>query len=330
MIENRNVVSLVRGVHYVNLSGRNVLLNTGSASFDASSFEYWSMLLNGGELVLCPEQALLNSELLKQEIRKRKVNIMWFTSSLLNQWIELDMGVFDGLRTVIAGGEKLSEHHIEKLRNRYPSLEVINGYGPTENTTFSLTYPVKERQITKPIPIGTPIENRTAYILNNQLQLCGIGVIGELFVGGAGVARGYLNRPDLTKGRFLPDPFSSEPGAKMYRTGDLSRQMPDGNLEFHGRVDDQVKIRGFRIEPAEIESVIQQFPGIQQTAVLARGETSSEKKLVAYIVSPGAFSKEELTLFLQSRLPAFMVPRVFIPLNRLPVKQWKTGSKCAT
>jgi amino acid adenylation domain-containing protein len=319
MIENRNVISLVRGVHYVNLSGRNVLLNTGSASFDASSFEYWSMLLNGGELVLGPEQTLLNSDLLKQEIRKRKVNIMWFTSSLLNQWIELDMAVFEGLRTVIAGGEKLSEQHIEKLRNRYPSLEVINGYGPTENTTFSLTYHVKERQITKPIPIGTPIENRTAYILNNQLQLCGIGVIGELFVGGAGVARGYLNCPDLTKERFLPDPFSSEPGAKMYRTGDLSRQMPDGNLEFHGRLDDQVKIRGFRIEPAEIESVIQQFPGIQQTAVLARGHRSSEKKLIAYIVSPGAFSKEELTIFLESRLPAFMIPRVFIPLNRLPL-----------
>jgi len=319
MIENRNVVSLVRGVQYVNLTGRNILLNTGSASFDASSFEFWSMLLNGGELVLCPEQTLLNNELLKQEIRRRKVNIMWFTSSLLNQWVELDMGVFEGLRTVIAGGEKLSEKHIEKLRNRYPSMEIINGYGPTENTTFSLTYPVRERQITRPIPIGTPINNRTAYILNNQLQLCGVGVIGELFVGGAGVGRGYLNRADLTKERFIPDPFSSEPGARMYRTGDLTRQMPDGNLEFHGRLDDQVKIRGFRIEPAEIESVILQFPGIQQAAVLARGDLSSERKLIAYIVSPGKVSKEELTTFLESNLPAYMVPRVFIPLNRLPL-----------
>ena len=319
MIENRNVVSLVRGVSYIDISGKNVLLNSSSASFDASSFEFWSMLLNGGELVLCPDQILLNGDQLKQEIRKRKVNIMWFTSSLLNQWVELDLGVFEGLRTVIAGGEKLSEKHIEKLRNRFPSLEIINGYGPTENTTFSLTYPVKEKQITKPIPIGKPLNNRTAYILNHQLQLCGIGVIGELYVGGAGVGRGYLNRPDLSKERFLPDPFSSEPGAKMYRTGDLARQMPDGNLEYHGRLDDQVKIRGFRIEPAEIESVILQFPGVQQTAVIAREDKASEKKLIAYIVSQEVFNKEEITAFLQSKLPAYMVPRIFIPLNRLPL-----------
>ena len=319
MIENRNVVSLVRDINYVNLSGRNVLLSTGSTSFDASSFEFWSMLLNGGELVLCQEQTLLNGDLLKQEISRRKVNIMWFTSSLLNQWIELDMGVFEELRTVISGGEKLSEKHIEKLRSRFPSLEIINGYGPTENSTFSLAYHIKERQITKPIPIGTPINNRTAYILNNQLQLCGVGVIGELFVGGAGVGRGYLNRPDMTKEKFIPDPFSTEPGAKMYRTGDLSRQMPDGTLEFHGRLDDQIKIRGFRIEPAEIESVILQLSGVRQTVVLAHEDVSSEKKLVAYVVTSGVFSKEELTTFLQSKLPAYMVPRVFIPLSRLPL-----------
>jgi amino acid adenylation domain-containing protein len=319
MIENRNVISLVRGVNYITLSAKNVLLNTGSASFDASSFEYWSMLLNGGELVLCPEQTLLNSELLKQEIRKRKVNIMWFTSSLLNQWVELDMGVFEKIRTVLVGGEKLSEKHIEKLRNRFPSLEIINGYGPTENTTFSLTYPVKERLITRPIPIGVPLNNRTAYILNNQLQLCGVGQIGELYVGGAGVGRGYLNRPDLTKERFIPDPFVSEPGAKMYRTGDLARQMPDGNFEYFGRLDDQVKIRGFRIEPAEIESAILEFPGVQQTIVIAREDVSSEKRLIAYIVSQETFSKEEVMNFLQRKLPVYMVPRVFIPLSRLPL-----------
>ena len=319
MIENRNVVSLVRGMNFVNLQGKNVLLSTGSASFDASSFEIWAMLLNGGELVLCPEQILLNGELLKQEIRKRKVNMMWFTSSLLNQWVELDMGVFEGLKTVIAGGEKLSEKHIEKLRNRYPSLEIINGYGPTENTTFSLTYLIKEHQITRPLPIGKPLNNRTAYILNHQLQLCGVGVIGELFLGGAGVGRGYLNRPDLTKEKFLPDPFSSEPGARMYRSGDLSRQMPDGNLEYLGRLDDQVKIRGFRIEPAEIESVILQFPRVQQTVVIAREDKASEKRLIAYIVSQEAFTREDITVFLQSKLPAYMVPRIFIPLNRLPL-----------
>jgi amino acid adenylation domain-containing protein len=319
MIENRNVISLVRGINYMNLSGKNVLLSTSSASFDASSFEYWSMLLNGGELILCPEQDLLNSEMLKQEIRKRKVNIMWFTSSLLNQWVELDISVFETLRTVITGGEKLSEKHIEKLRNRYPLLEIINGYGPTENTTFSLTYPVKERQITKPIPIGVPFNNRTAYVLNHQLQLCGVGQIGELYVGGAGVGRGYLNRPDLTGEKFIPDPFISEPGSKMYRTGDLARQMPDGNFEYHGRLDEQIKIRGFRIEPAEIESAILEFPGVQQTVVIAREDISSEKRLIAYIVSRETFRKAEISSFLQRKLPAYMIPRVFIPLSRIPL-----------
>ena len=319
MIENRNVVSLVKGTNYVNLSEKNVLLSTGSASFDATSFEYWSMLLNGGELVLCGEEVLLNSDLLKQEISRRKVNIMWFTSSLLNQWVDLDLGVFADLKTVIAGGEKLSEKHIEKLRNRHPSLNMINGYGPTENTTFSLTYPIKEKQITKPIPIGAPLENRTAYVLNHQLQLCGVGMIGELYVGGAGVGRGYLNRAELTKEKFLPDPFSAEPGAMMYRTGDLSRRLPDGNIEYHGRLDDQVKIRGFRIEPAEIESVIQQYTGIQQAVVITREDASSEKRLIAYLVANREFNKDEMTAFLQSKLPAYMIPRVFIPLNRIPL-----------
>ena len=319
MIENRNVVSLVRNTNYVNLQEKNVLLSTGSASFDATSFEYWSMLLNGGELVLCPEQTLLNGDLLKQEIRRRKVNMMWFTSSLLNQWVDLDISIFEGLKTVIAGGEKLSEKHIEKIRNHYPSLVLINGYGPTENTTFSLTYQIKERQITQPIPIGLPLNNRTAFVLNHQLQLCGMGMIGELFVGGAGVGRGYLNRPDLTKERFLPDPFSQEPGARLYKTGDLARILPDGNIEYHGRLDDQVKIRGFRIELTEIEFVLQLHPQVQHAVVTMKEDSSSEKRLIAYIVPKGEFSKDELITFLLSKLPVYMVPRTFIPLNRIPL-----------
>jgi amino acid adenylation domain-containing protein len=319
LIENRNVVSLVRNVNYVQLEEKNVLLSTGSASFDATCFEYWSMLLNGGELVLCPEQTLLNNDFLKSEIRRRKVNMMWFTSSLLNQWVDVDITVFDGLKTVIAGGEKLSEKHIEKLRNYYPTLAIINGYGPTENTTFSLTYHIKERQITQPIPIGIPLNNRTAYVLNRQFHLCGIGMIGELYTGGAGVGRGYLNRPDLTKEKFLPDPFSKEPGAMMYRTGDLARILPDGNMEYHGRLDDQVKIRGFRIEPAEIESVLQMHPEVQHAVIIAREDLSSEKRLIAYVVPKGEFNKDDLISFLQGRLPVYMVPRIFIPLSRLPL-----------
>ncbi len=319
MIENSNVVSLVRGVQYVHLTGNEVILSTGSPSFDATTFEYWASLLNGGELILCTEQTLLNGHLLKETIDSRKVTMMWFTSSLLNQWIDLDIKIFAGLKTILAGGEKLSEKHIEKLRHRFPSIEIINGYGPTENTTFSLTYSVLDKQISQSIPIGSPLSNRTAYVLNAQRQLCAIGVVGELYVGGAGVGRGYLNQPELTVERFMSDPFSKEPGARMYRTGDLARSLTDGNIEYHGRIDDQVKIRGYRIEPAEIEFVLKQSPGVQQAVVVVSDEKESDKKLIAYVVPDGEFSKEKTTAYLQSKLPPYMVPRIYIQLSRIPL-----------
>jgi amino acid adenylation domain-containing protein len=319
MIENSNVISLVRGTKFVNLTGNEVILSTGSTSFDATTFEYWAALLNGGELVLCSEQTLLNGHLLKETIDKRKVNMMWFTSGLLNQWIDLDIKIFADLKTILAGGEKLSEQHIEKLRNTYPSLEIVNGYGPTENTTFSLTYTITENKIGQSIPIGRPLSNRTAYVLNPQQQLCAVGVIGELYVGGDGVARGYLNQPDLTVEKFLPDPFSQEPRSRMYRTGDLARSLPDGNIEYHGRMDDQVKIRGYRIEPAEIEFVLKQNPGIQQAVVIVSEEQELDKRLIAYVVPEGEFNKEKLVGFLQSKLPSYMVPREFVQLSRLPL-----------
>src|SRR5450432_712336 len=319
MIENSNVVSLVRGVQYVGLTGNEVILSTGSTSFDATTFEYWASLLNGGELVLCNEQTLLNGHLLKETIERRKVTMMWFTSGLLNQWIDLDIKIFADLKTILAGGEKLSENHIEKLRNTYPSIEIINGYGPTENTTFSLTYPITDKQIDQPIPIGRPLSHRSAYVLNAQQQLCAVGVVGELYVGGAGVGRGYLNQPDLTVENFLPDPFSSEPGARMYRTGDLARSLPAGNIEYHGRIDDQVKIRGYRIEPGEIEYVLIQIPGIQQAVVIVNEENESDKRLVAYVVPEGEFNKDKVVSFLQSKLPSYMVPREYVQLKRIPL-----------
>ena len=277
------------------------------------------MLLNGGQLVICSEQTLLNSTLLKEEINRRKVNIMWFTSSLMNQWVNLDICVFEGLKTILAGGEKLSEKHIEKLRKTYPGIAIINGYGPTENTCFSLTYGVKEREITHAIPIGRPLNNRTAYVLNPQQQLSPVGILGELYVGGAGVGRGYLNQSELTREKFLPDPFSNEAGARMYRTGDLARSLSDGNIEFQGRMDEQVKIRGFRIELGEIEHVLQQYRGIKHAVVIAKEEKENDKRLIGYVVPEGEFNKEGIVGYLQSKLPAYMVPRLFIELNKIPL-----------
>jgi amino acid adenylation domain-containing protein/non-ribosomal peptide synthase protein (TIGR01720 family) len=317
MIEQRSVVSLVKGVDYVSLGADDTLLVTGSPSFDATTFEYWGMLLNGGKLVLCSLEDLLDSEKLKANIDKHKVSIMWFTSSWFNQLADNNPEVFSGLRTILAGGEKLSEYHIEKIRKTYPDLKLINGYGPTENTTFSLTYAIDK--VENPIPIGRPLNNRTAYILTRGKDLSPVGGIGEICLGGAGIARGYLNNPELTAEKFINDPFSTEPGAKLYKTGDLGRWLPDGNIQYLGRMDDQVKIRGFRIELGEIESVLNQSELVNQSVVLAKEDNNGSKRLVAYVVPSGWFDKQELQEYLSSKLADYMVPAIWVELESMPL-----------
>lgn len=318
VVQQKNVVSLLKGGGFVQLSAADCLLATGSPSFDATTFEYWGMLLNGGLLVICPEQTLFDSRLLRQEIAAHEVNIMWVTSSLLNQWVNTDLGIFAGLRTILAGGEKLSATHIDRLMKTYPALEVINGYGPTENTTFSLTYKIPAGSNTTAIPIGRPLHHRTAYVLDHQQRLCPVGVPGELYLGGAGVARGYLNQPVLTTEKFVPDPFSKETAAMLYRTGDLAAWMPDGNMAFFGRIDDQVKIRGFRIEPGEIASLLNSHAGIVESVVLIKTRDDS-KYLVAYYVAASELEPADLRNFLAARLPEYMLPAAYHYLPRWPL-----------
>jgi amino acid adenylation domain-containing protein len=319
MVEHRNVVSLVRGVDYVSFSEDDIILSTGSFSFDATTFEYWGMLLNGGRLIVCAENTLLNTTLLKEEIRKNKVTKMWFTSSWFNQLVESDITIFEGLQTILAGGEKLSEQHIELMRKAYPKIDIVNGYGPTENTTFSLTYKVKETEIKGSIPIGRPLNNRTAYIVNDQLQVVPIGIAGEICLGGAGLSRGYLRREALTKEKFIANPFSSDPSDRLYRTGDLGRWLLDGNIEYLGRLDDQVKIRGFRIELGEIESVLVQTGLVRQAVVLVKEDNERNKRLVAYVVSEGNFEKEAILTDLKQKLPDYMIPSIWVLLEQLPL-----------
>ncbi len=317
LVTHRNVVSLVRGVDYVPLSNENILLSTGSSSFDATTFEYWSTLLNGGRLIFSREDKLLNIEALKKEIEKREVNIMWFTSSWFNSIVDTDVTVFGRLKTILVGGEKLSEKHIYKVKQTYPSIRLINGYGPTENTTFSLTYNITETGNT--IPIGYPLNNRSAYLLNEQLQLVPIGAAGEIYLSGAGLSRGYLNRPDLTSVKFISNPFTKEDGAKMYKTGDIGRWRSDGNLEYLGRRDEQVKIHGYRIELGEIESALQQNDLIRRAVVISWVDNGGNKKLVAYVVAEGFFDKEDIEYYLKGKLPAYMIPNIWVELNSLPI-----------
>jgi amino acid adenylation domain-containing protein len=269
------------------------------------------MLLHGGKLVLSSKEVLLDESRLAGLMQQHGVDMMWFTAGWLNELVDKDITLFRGLKTLLAGGDKLSPVHINRLLQHYPSLRIINGYGPTENTTFSLTYPVSV--ISDSIPIGTPISNSTAYVLDAQQQLCPIGVTGEICVGGDGLARGYLNQPDLTAEKFVTHPF--EENARIYKTGDLGRWLPDGNIAFIGRKDEQVKIRGYRIELGEIESQLQQHEDIDATVVIAGGD----QELVAYIVSKATLNVAELRAYLGKTLPDYMIPGHYVQLEKLPL-----------
>ncbi|QNN43947.1 AMP-binding protein [Pedobacter roseus] len=315
LTEHSNVVRLVKNTNYINFSGDEVLLSTGSISFDATIFEYWGMLLNGCILVLCKQSVLLDPVELSKEMRLHGINTMWFTSGWLNQLVDADIEIFRGLRTLIAGGDRLSVLHINKLVSVYPYLKLINGYGPTENTTFSLTYEISGN--VSSIPIGRPISNSRVYILDVSGHLCGIGIPGEICVSGAGLARGYLNRPELTAERFVPNPYLA--GELMYLTGDIGRWLPDGNIEFLGRADDQVKVRGYRIELGEIESVLQGHADVDSCVVVARENSSGDKDLIAYVVGSEGLDVSVLRGYLGGILPQYMVPGHYVGLASLPL-----------
>ncbi|RAJ29236.1 non-ribosomal peptide synthetase [Pedobacter cryoconitis] len=317
-VTHGNVVSLVRGVNYVSFSTDDVLLSTGAPSFDATTFEYWGMLLNGGRLILCEEQTLLDPVLLKNEIVEQKVTQMWFTAGWFNQLVETAIDVFETLSVILVGGEKLSAKHVRKLLETYPAIEILNGYGPTENTTFSLTYPVKPG-FAQNIPIGYPLSNRTVYVLNEQQQLLPIGVTGEIYLGGAGLSAGYLNRPVLTEEKFIPHPFAEKEGERLYRTGDLGKWLPDGSIAYEGRIDEQVKIRGFRIELGEIESVLQKCGAVSQAVVTVLTDEEGGKRLIGYVVPNGPYNQENIMEFLQQKLPDYMLPSLLVEMEYLPL-----------
>jgi acyl-coenzyme A synthetase/AMP-(fatty) acid ligase/acyl carrier protein len=318
MVEHGNVVSLVKNAGYFDADHNDTLLVTGSPSFDATTFEYWSMLLNGGKLVLCNDKDLFNSTTLKNLITQHKVTVMWFTSSWFNQLADDAPEVLNGLKTILVGGEKLSVPHIKNIRAAYPDLKLVNGYGPTENTTFSLTYPITEINGDGIIPIGKPLNNRKAYILGPARQLNPVGVFGEVWLGGDGVSRGYLNQPELTGQKFVKDPFTAS-NTLMYKTGDIGRWLADGNIEYRGRVDDQVKIRGYRVEPGEIESVLLQSGLVSQAVVLARPDKSGVNRLTGYFVADTACEKQNLQDYLHSQMPDYMVPRLWVQMESFPL-----------
>ncbi len=332
-IIHRGVVRLVKATNYVNLTSEQIFLQLAPISFDASTFEIWGCLLNGGKLIIAPPGVLSIDDIGKL-IQQHQVNILWLTAGLFQAIVDTKIEILYPIQQLLAGGDVLSVSHVQKFLNTIINCQLINGYGPTENTTFTCCYSIKlPLKSDRSIPIGKPISHTQVYILNEQLQPVVNGIAGELHIGGDGLARGYFDRPELTAEKFIllnprlgraDNPRLGGVGVdspRLYKTGDLARYLPDGNIEFLGRIDNQVKIRGFRIELGEIEQTLAQHPDVRENVVLAHQLATGDKQLVAYIVpQPNSnYSIDKLRSFLQQQLPDYLIPAVFVELTSLPL-----------
>ena len=319
-VTHRNVVRLVRGTEYADLGPDQVWLQAAPISFDASTLEIWAPLLNGGRLVLSSGR-ISSLDSFARTVETHGVTSAWLTAGLFHEMVDHYPDGLRPLSQLLVGGDAISSEHARRVLERHPGLTLIDGYGPTEGTTFTcchrLTTPPR---VGESVPIGRPIGNSRAYVLDEHLSLVPVGVEGELYAGGEGLARGYVNRPDLTAERFVPDPFGPA-GERLYRTGDRVRRRADGTLEFVGRVDHQIKLRGFRIELGEIEAALVALPGVREAIVLAHESRSAggpnDRKLVAYVV--GDVDVAELRRSLRERLPDYMVPAAFVMLASFPL-----------
>ncbi len=320
-VEHRNIVRLVADTDYVLLGEDETILQHAPQAFDAATFEIWGALLTGAKLVVAPPGPLGLDEL-KDAVSRYGITTLWLPAGLFQTLVDADATAFRGVRQLLTGGDVVSRDHVAKVLDVCPDCTVINGYGPTEGTTFTCCHRmIHGDTIEGSVPIGKPIANTRAYILDAHKNATPVGVPGDLYAAGEGVARGYLNEPELTAQVFVDDPFRS--GGRMYRTGDRARWRSDGTVEFLGRQDGQTKVRGFRVELGEIETVLRAHPGVDQAAVIAAAsDKRADKQLVAYVVlrgDEGAFDAAVLKRFVREQLPEYMVPSLFVRLKELPL-----------
>ncbi|MFX0592795.1 amino acid adenylation domain-containing protein [Melissospora conviva] len=316
-ITHGGIIRLVHDAGYLRVGPGDVVAQVANVSFDAATFEVWGALLSGARLVGIAKDDALTPARLGERLADHGVSTMFLTTALFHRCVDADPTIFAPLRTLFFGGEAADARRVAALRTALPGLRLVNGYGPTEGTTFASTWDVTELpEGAARTPIGRPIGGTRLHVLDDHGRQSGIGVPGELHLGGPGLARGYLGRPDLTAERFVPSPF--EPGERLYRTGDVVRWREDGQLEYLGRADHQLKIRGVRIEPDEIASVLATCPGVRAAAVDVRGD-GDRRYLVAYVVSAGQVTAAEMRAHLAAQLPAAMVPAFYVPLETLPV-----------
>jgi amino acid adenylation domain-containing protein len=320
VVPHRGVVRLVKETNYAAFGPDEVFLQFAPVTFDASTFEIWGALLNGATLAIYPPRFESLSQF-GSILKQYGVTTLWLTAGLFHQMVENDLEALRGVRQLLAGGDVLSPTSVKTVLRALPGVRVINGYGPTENTTFSCCHTLPADWNGASVPIGRPISNSRAYIVDKKFNPVGIGMPGELCVAGDGLALGYLNSPELTAQKFVRDPFSSDPNERLYRTGDLALYHPDGTIEFLGRMDQQVKIRGFRVELGEVEEALRRHPNVAQAAALAREDATHTRQLVGYLVARPRqlIDISELRQFLRVRLPAHLVPSRFFVLDSLPL-----------
>jgi amino acid adenylation domain-containing protein len=327
-VPHRAIVRLVHGLPDVPLGRDQTVLHMAPLAFDASTFEVWGPLAHGGRIVVAPDR-LISSRSLEALLFEHGVTVLWLTASLFNAIVDDGPGALASVRHLLIGGEALSVPHVARALSALPATRVVNGYGPTEATTFTCAHVISSRDAigAGSIPIGRPLANTRVYVLGSDRELLPEGEPGELWIGGDGLAVGYLGDVELTAACFVPDPFVADVKARMYKSGDRVRFLPDGTLEFLGRVDDQIKIRGFRIEPGEIEAALAQHPRVRRAAVAAVHLPVLGNSLIAFVVPAPLLPPDQhdepiasaLRDFLSTRLPEHMVPSQWIALDALPL-----------
>jgi amino acid adenylation domain-containing protein len=317
VVEHGNIVNFIKhetlalGIE----TGEHILL-FANYTFDASVEQIFIAFHSGSRLVILPDAVRLDKHLFEYFLADHQITHLHATPSYLST---VTPGKYGSLKRVLSGGEvckTVLEHQWSKYCDFY------NTYGPTEAAVTVLSYQSPlPGEVVHPdhVPIGKPVSNTQIYILNSAGSPVPVGVPGELYIGGVQVARGYLNLPELTSKKFVPDRFGKTAGGRLYRTGDVGRWLSDGNIEFMGRADDQVKIRGYRVELGEVESVLQQAPGVTQCVVVSSEEVSGNLRLVGYVVGPGSADRDALQGYLRSRLPDYMVPGILVSLEKLPL-----------
>ncbi|HEV7589937.1 MAG TPA: amino acid adenylation domain-containing protein, partial [Longimicrobium sp.] len=305
MVPHRAVARLLEGGAWCRYAPDETFLQFVPIAFDVSTFEIWGPLSCGARLVLHPPHTPSLGEL-AAFVQAHGVTTLWLTSGLFHPMADAHPEAFAGVRYLLSGGDVVSPAHVRRVLGANPRLTFVNGYGPTEVTTFTTCHVVREAdEVGATVSIGRPLARTTAQLLDAALRPVAEDEEGELCAGGAGVARGYQGRPALTAERFVPDPFSAEPGARLYRTGDRARRNPDGTLEYLGRLDQQVKIRGFRVEPGEVEAALAALPGVRDALVALRDAPAGDRRLVGYVASSSPdLSPVEMRASLRRVLPA--------------------------